>query len=67
MNCLEQHRFDMQATAKTLGWDRSTVTHRLKGLCFQALGEAAADQANAALVIADDLSHLRTIELKLMD
>jgi hypothetical protein len=31
------------------------------------LGEAAADQANAALVIADDLSHLRTIELKLMD
>jgi hypothetical protein len=67
LNCLRQHSFDMQATAKTLGWDRSTVTQRLKGLCFQALVEAAGDQADAALDIAGDPSHLRTVELKLMD
>ena len=67
LNCLRQHGFDMQATAKTLGWDRSTVTQRLKGLCFQALVEADSDQAKAALAIAGDPSHLRTIELKLMD
>ena len=67
LNCLRQHSFDMQATAKTLGWDRSTVTQRLKGLCFQALVEADGDQASAALAIAGDPSHLRTVELKLMD
>jgi len=57
----------MQATAKTLSWDRSTVTQRLKGLCFQALVESGGDQAKAALTIAGDPSHLRTVELKLMD
>ncbi|MGH7215972.1 MAG: sigma 54-interacting transcriptional regulator [Nitrospiraceae bacterium] len=67
LNCLRQHGFDMQATAKMLGWDRSTVTQRLKGLCFQALVEADGDQAKAALAIAGDPSHLRTVELKLMD
>ena len=67
LNCLRHHNFDMQATAKMLGWDRSTVTQRLKGLCFQALVEAAGDHTNAALAIAGDPSHLRTVELKLMD
>lgn len=67
LNCLRQHGFDMQAAAKTLGWDRSTVTQRLKGLCFQALVEADGDQGKAASAIAGDPSHLRTVELKLMD
>jgi len=67
LNCLRQHNFDMQATAKTLGWDRSTVTQRLKGLCFQKLVEADGNQTHAALAIAGDPSHLRTVELKLMD
>lgn len=67
LNCLRQHDFDMQATAKALGWDRSTVTQRLKGLCFQALVESGGDQGKAALAIAGDPSHLRTVELKLMD
>jgi len=67
LNCLRQQGFDMQATARQLGWDRSTVTQRLKGLCFQALVEANGDQAKAALAIAGDPSHLRTVELKLMD
>ena len=67
LNCLRQHDFDMQAAAKTLGWDRSTVTQRLKGLCFQALVEADGDQGKAASAIAGDPSHLRTVELKLMD
>jgi transcriptional regulator with AAA-type ATPase domain len=67
LNCLRRHGFDMQSTAKTLGWDRSTVTQRLKGLCFQALVEANGDQAKAALTIAGNPGHLRTVELKLMD
>jgi transcriptional regulator with PAS, ATPase and Fis domain len=67
LDCLRQHEFDMQATAKALGWDRSTVTQRLKGLCFQSLVESHGDQAKAALAIAGDASHLRTVELKLMD
>lgn len=65
LNCLRQHGFDMQATARQLGWDRSTVTQRLKGLCFQALVEADGDHAEAALAIADDSCHLRAVELKL--
>jgi transcriptional regulator with PAS, ATPase and Fis domain len=67
LNCLRQHSFDMQATAKTLGWDRSTVTQRLKGLCFHSLVDAESDHSKAALAIAGDPSHLRTVELKLMD
>lgn len=67
LNCLRQHSFDMQATANTLDWDRSTVTQRLKGLCFQALVESDGDQAKAALAIAGDPGHLRTVELRLMD
>ncbi|MEK6532673.1 MAG: sigma 54-interacting transcriptional regulator, partial [Nitrospirota bacterium] len=67
LSCLRQHGFDMQATAKTLGWDRSTVTQRLKGLCFQALVESRGDQAKAALAIAGDPTCLRTVELKLLD
>jgi DNA-binding NtrC family response regulator/CHASE2 domain-containing sensor protein len=64
---LRQQRFDMQATANTLGWDRSTVTQRLKGLCFQALVESEGDQAKAASALAGDPSLLRTVELKLID
>ena len=65
--CLREHRFDMQATAAALGWDRSTVTQRLKGLCFQTLVDTGGDQAKAAQVIAGDLSHVRTAEVKLRD
>lgn len=67
LNQLRRHRFDMQATAKALGWDRSTVTQRLKGLCFQALVESGGDQPKAAAALAGDPSLLRTVELKLMD
>jgi transcriptional regulator with PAS, ATPase and Fis domain len=67
LNCLRRQGFDMQATAKDLGWDRSTVTQRLKGLCFQALVEAQGDKAQAAAILADDPSLTRTVELKLMD
>jgi transcriptional regulator with PAS, ATPase and Fis domain len=67
LNCLRQCSFDMQETAKTLGWDRGTVTQHLKGLCFQALVDTDGDQHKAALAIAANPSHLRTVELKLMD
>ncbi len=65
--CLRQQGFDMQATARTLGWDRSTVTQRLKGLCFQTLVETHGDRAKAALRLAQDPALVRTVELKLME
>ena len=67
LNLLRRHTFDMQATARALGWDRSTVTQRLKGLCFQALVESGGDQSKAASALAGDPSLLRRVELKLMD
>jgi DNA-binding NtrC family response regulator/CHASE2 domain-containing sensor protein len=63
--CLRQNRFDMQATARALGWDRSTVTQRLKGLGFRALVEAGGDRAKAALALAGDPALVRSVELKL--
>jgi DNA-binding NtrC family response regulator len=65
--CLRQYEFDMQATARVLGWDRSTVTQRLKGMGFRALVEASGDQRQAALALAGDPTLVRTVELKLRD
>ncbi|MFO0732715.1 MAG: sigma 54-interacting transcriptional regulator [Nitrospiraceae bacterium] len=67
LTILGQHGFDVQATAKALGWDRSTVTQRLKGLCFQALVHSRGDKAQAAATLAESSSHTRTVELKLLD
>jgi DNA-binding NtrC family response regulator/CHASE2 domain-containing sensor protein len=64
---LRQHAFDMQATARVLGWDRSTVTQRLKGLGFRALVDAQGDRARAALTLAGDAALSRTVELKLRE
>jgi hypothetical protein len=55
----------MQATAGALGWDRSTVTQRLKGLGFRALVEAGGDRGRAALALAGDPALARTVEMKL--
>lgn len=65
--CLRTHRFDMQATARALDWDRSTVTQRLKGLCFQTLVETGGDRAQAAALLAQDPTLIRTVELKLVE
>jgi len=67
LECLRQNRFDMQATARTLGWDRSTVTQRLKGMGFQALVDAAGDRARAAEMLAGDPALARVVELKLTE
>ncbi len=67
LDCLREHRFDMQATAKALAWDRGTVTQRLKGLCFQALLESHGDLAKAAHTIAGEASRVRIVELKLTE
>src|SRR5687767_15993117 len=64
---LRRHAFDMQATARELGWDRSTVTQRLKGLGFGALVDAGGDRAKAALVLAGDPALARAVELKLRE
>ena len=64
---LRRHAFDMQATARALGWDRSTVTQRLKGLGFRALVEAGGDRARAALALAGDPALVRSVELKLSE
>ena len=67
LECLRRHGFDMQRTARALGWDRSTVTQRLKGLCFQALVDTQGDVTTAAASLAQDSSLLRTVELKLLE
>src|SRR5262249_32358904 len=64
---LRQHGFDMQATARVLGWDRSTVTQRLKGLGFRALGDSQGDRAPAALTLAGGAALSRPVELKLRE
>ncbi|MGH7230403.1 MAG: sigma-54 interaction domain-containing protein, partial [Nitrospiraceae bacterium] len=64
---LRQHEFDMQATARALGWDRSTVTQRLKGMSFRALVAAGGDQPKAALALAGDPMLVRTVEWKLRE
>jgi DNA-binding NtrC family response regulator/CHASE2 domain-containing sensor protein len=64
---LRRHGFDMQATARALGWDRSTVTQRLKGLGFRALVDAGGDRAQAALHIAGSPTDARVVEVKLRE
>lgn len=54
LECLRRHGFDMQVTAKALGWDRSTVTQRLKGLGFQALVTYQGKIEAAAQALAGD-------------
>ncbi|MGH7311753.1 MAG: sigma 54-interacting transcriptional regulator [Candidatus Rokuibacteriota bacterium] len=65
--CLRRHGFDMQATAGALGWDRSTVTQRLKGLGFRALVQSGGDRSRAALDLAGDPAHARIVEVKLRE
>ncbi len=65
--CLRQQRFDMRATARALGWDRSTVTQRLKGMGFRALVESGGDRAKAAVALGGDPELARTVELKLSE
>jgi transcriptional regulator with GAF, ATPase, and Fis domain/CHASE2 domain-containing sensor protein len=67
LDCLRRNGFDMQSTARTLGWDRSTVTQRLKGLGFQALVDAGGDRGKAAEVLAGDPALARVVELKLVE
>src|SRR6185295_20380296 len=64
---LRRHSFDMQATARALGWDRSTVTQRLKGLGFRALVDSGGDREAAALALAGEPALGRTVELKLRE
>jgi transcriptional regulator with GAF, ATPase, and Fis domain/CHASE2 domain-containing sensor protein len=67
LTCLRQNGFDMQATARSLGWDRSTVTQRLKGLAFRAVAESSGDQPKAALALAGDRSLAPVVEVKLRE
>jgi len=64
---LRPESLDDSATARALGWDRSTVTQRLKGLGFRALVEAGGDRARAALALAGDPALVRSVELKLSE
>ena len=57
----------MQASARALGWDRSTVTQRLKGLGFRALVDAGGDAARAAVELAGEPALARPVEMKLCE
>ncbi|MEX2492748.1 MAG: sigma 54-interacting transcriptional regulator [Nitrospirales bacterium] len=67
LECLRRHNFDMQATAATLGWDRGTVTQRLKGLGFQALRDSQGDVHAAAIVLAGNERFVRVVEGRLRE
>ena len=67
LECLRRHGFDMQATAKALGWDRSTVTQRLKGLGFQALVASHGNIEAAAQSLAGDVTLARVVEGRLRE
>ena len=67
LDCLRRHQFEMQATAATLGWDRGTVTQRLKGLGFQALMQCHGDVHAAALTLAGDERLVRVVESRLQE
>ncbi len=67
LDCLRHHKFEMQATAATLGWDRGTVTQRLKGLGFQALMEYQGDVHAAARSLAGDERFVRVVERRLRE
>ncbi len=67
LTCLREEQFDMQATARALGWDRSTVTQRLKGMGFRALVESGGDRAKAAMILAGNQELVHTVELKLAE
>ena len=54
LDSLRRHGFDMQATAGALGWDRSTVTQRLKGWASARWSRPAAIGGKAALALAGD-------------
>lgn len=67
LDCLRRHKFEMQATAVTLGWDRGTVTQRLKGLGFQALMEYQGNIQAAAHALAGDERFVRVVEGRLRE
>ena len=67
LECLRQHKFEMQATAATLGWDRGTVTQRLKGLGFQALMKCQGDIHAAAAALAGDERLVPVLERRLRE
>jgi DNA-binding NtrC family response regulator len=67
LEMLRRYEFDMQATARALGWDRSTVTQRLKGLSFQAVVEADGDVSKAALALAGGPTLAAALRLKITE
>ena len=67
LECLRRHKFEMQATAATLGWDRGTVTQRLKGLGFQALMKYQGNIQEAAKALAGDEKFVRVVEGRLRE
>lgn len=64
---LRQCRFDMKATAAALGWDRSTVTQRLKGIGFREIVAHHGNIETAATVLAGDRSLAPLVEAKLRE
>ncbi|WP_447962499.1 sigma 54-interacting transcriptional regulator [Nitrospira sp. Ecomares 2.1] len=64
---LRQHSFDLQATGQTLGWDRSTIMQRLKGMCFQTLVDKNGDLRATATSLAGEPGLIRLVEVKLKE
>jgi transcriptional regulator with PAS, ATPase and Fis domain len=64
---LRTYRFDMQATARAMQCDRSTVTQRFKGLSFQFLLTHEGNVSSAASSLSGDPSLTKIVEKKLCE
>ena len=67
LHLLRKHEFDIQATARALQWDRSTVTQRLKGMGFQALVRHHGNVTDAAEELAGTSSMAPRVRGKLQE
>lgn len=67
LRLLREHSFDRKATAAMLGWDRSTVMQRFKGMCFQALVTHDGDRTAAAADLAGEPGLTRLVEVQLTE
>ena len=64
---LRVYRFDMQATARAMQCDRSTVMQRFKGLSFQFLLTHKGNVSSAASSLSGDPALSKTVEKKLRE
>lgn len=65
LRMLRKYAFDIKRTASELNQDRSTVMHRFKGLCFEALVQHQGDEHSASASLAGESGLIAVVMPKL--